>query len=274
MAMSINTNIASLNAQRNLTKTQGALSRSMERLSSGLRINSAKDDAAGLAISTRFTAQTRGLNQAVRNANDGISLLQTSEGAMQETVTILQRMREIAVQAANETYSTSDRTSMGDEVTSLMSEINRIASDTEFNGVAVLSDAKADTAISFQVGAKANQVISVTLSGSSAVKIDLTNTSVVSATAASAMISNIDISLDKISTIRGKYGAVQNRLDSTIANLMNVAENVSAANGRIVDADFAAETSNMTKQQILSQAGVAMLTQGKQLPQQVLQLRQ
>jgi flagellin len=271
MAMTINTNMASLNAQRNLSKTQGALNTSLQRLSSGLRINSAKDDAAGLAISTRFSAQIRGLNQAARNANDGISLMQTSEGAMQETTTILQRMRELGVQAANGTYSAADRTSLQKEVTALIAEVGRISTTTEFNGVKLLNGS-VTAPIDFQVGANSGQTISVTLNGVSASDLSVNASTVVTATDAGALITAVDAALDKVSGYRADLGAVQNRLESTISNLMNVSENLSAANGRIVDADFASETANMTKQQILSQAGVAMLAQAKQLPQQVLEL--
>jgi flagellin len=272
--MTINTNMASLNAQRNLSKTQDALNLSMQRLSSGLRINSAKDDAAGLAISTRFTAHINGLNQSVRNANDGISLMQTAEGAMQETTTLLQRMREIAVQASNGTYSSTDRASLNDEVTALSAEIERISTGTKFNGMLLLDKTKA--ALTFQVGDDAAQVIKVTMSDVSAsgLSVDGTNADITGTdgTKANALIATLDAALDTVSGDRAALGAVQNRLQSTISNLMNVSENLSAANGRIMDADFAAETANMTKQQILSQAGVAMLAQAKQLPQQVLEL--
>jgi flagellin len=277
MTMTINTNMASLNAQRNLSKTQGAMNQSLQRLSSGLRINSAKDDAAGLAISTRFTAQIRGLNASVRNANDGISLLQTSEGAMQEVTNILQRMREIGVQASNDTYSTNDRTSLNDEVTQLTAEITRISAATQFNGIQLLDGTGGVR--SFQIGANSGagatgstQSISVTMANVSATALSVGTVAVTSVTAANALLSAVDTALDTISSARSTLGAVQNRMQSTISNLMNVSENLSAANGRIMDADFAAETANMTKQQILSQAGVAMLAQAKQLPQQVLEL--
>ena len=270
MAMTINTNMASLNAQRNLSKTQGLMNLSIQRLSSGLRINSAKDDAAGLGISTRFTSQIRGLNQAVRNANDGISLLQTSEGAMQEVTSILQRMRDIGVQASNDTYSTNDRNSLGSEVTQLVAEIDRISGATMFNGIHLLDGTGGPR--TFQVGANTGQSISVTMVNVSTTALSVSAISVSSVSNANALISAVDTALDTVSGNRSTLGAVQNRMESTISNLMNVSENLSAANGRIVDADFAAETANMTKQQILSQAGVAMLAQAKQLPQQVLEL--
>lgn len=269
MAMTINTNISSLSAQRYLTKTQNSLSTSMERLSSGLRINSAKDDAAGLGISTRLTAKISGMNQAVRNANDGISLLQTAEGATQEVTNLLQRMRDLAVQSANGTYSTGDRDSMNAEVSQLKSEIDRIVGATKFNGIGLLDNS---ASLTFQVGSDNGQTIDVSMNKLDTSTLGVYSGSVSSASGASALITAIDDALDDVSSARGAMGAVQNRLNSTISNLMNVSENMSAANGRILDADFAAETANMAKQQILSQAGTAMLSQAKNLPQQVLEL--
>ena len=398
MALTINTNVASLNAQRNLGASQSDLNKSMQRLSSGLRINSAKDDAAGLAISDRMTAQIRGLNQAARNANDGISLAQTAEGALQESTNILQRMRELAVQSANDTNSASDRTSLQAEVDQLQEEINRIANTTEFNGKTLLTgDLAADDSFTFQVGANAgaNQTISFGIDSALGTSLgqadagtvvasavaaegtvgDLTFTadatgasgnttfdivyelasagSAVSATAsfasgtitvtlgedasgnvvdltaadaatliaaeasgysvaaasgaavintastaavtisggsddvvttnvegidistragAQAAITSVDNALAEISSNRGDLGAVQNRFESTIANLQNVSENLSAARSRILDADIAMETSNMTKQNILQQAGVSILAQANQAPQLALSL--
>jgi flagellin len=404
MALTINTNVMSLNAQRNLSKSQGALSKSMQRLSSGLRINSAKDDAAGLAISDRMTAQIRGLNQAARNANDGISLAQTAEGALQESTNILQRMRELAVQSANDTNSSSDRQSLEDEVNQLQAELDRIAQTTTFNGKNVIDGSM--TNATFQVGANAgtNQTISfsidsaqaadlgteaytagtaevanvqsslavgnltftaasslastagdavsievvdndgaltigvsgnaitisgdldnsggggaptdadiqtaiegdgsasalVTISGDNtgstiatggaaaatnlsggvdyAAAIDasgtrtIDNVSVLSRDEASVTIESIDLALADIDANRGGLGAIQNRFESTIANLNNVSENLSAARSRILDADIAQETSNMTKQNILQQAGVSILAQANQAPQLALSL--
>jgi len=272
MAMTINTNISALNAQRNLAKTQLSMSTSMERLSSGLRINSAKDDAAGLGISTRMDAQIRGIDQAVRNSNDGISLLQTAEGASQEVTSILQRMRELSVQSVNGTYDdTKDRASMQLEVAQLALEIDRIAGNTKFNGMTLLNNT---STLSFQVGADNGQTISVALSDLTTTTLGVGGASVGTSATAAALISTIDTALNSVSSARGKFGSIQNRLNSTISNLMNISENMSAANGRIVDADFAVETSRMTKNQILSQAGTAMLAQAKALPQQVLQLLQ
>ena len=393
MALTINTNVASLNAQRNLGTSQGNLNKSMQRLSSGMRINSAKDDAAGLAISDRMTAQIRGLNQAARNANDGISLAQTAEGALQESTNILQRIRELAVQSANDTNSASDRASLNDEVTQLKAELDRIAVTTAFNGKTIIDGSMSiptGSAATFQVGANAgtNQTISfniesarsadlgvdaavttasvaaatvttgslsavadtagaagnnititvvqssittaavVTVSGNDiTVTGDLSHTSndtgteiaalitaktaaadlvtMSSTTAASAAgaltftggadqtlsgtrivedlsvstreeasitIESVDAALEDVDTIRGGLGAIQNRFESTIANLNNVAENLSAARSRILDADIASETSNMTKQNILQQAGVSILAQANQAPQLALSL--
>lgn len=393
MALTINTNVASLNAQRNMGTSQANLNKSMQRLSSGLRINSAKDDAAGLAISDRMTAQIRGLNQASRNANDGISLAQTAEGALQESTNILQRIRELAVQSANDTNSASDRSSLNDEVTQLKAELDRIAQTTEFNGKAVIDGTMTDA--TFQVGANAgtSQTISFSIEsaraadlgeevgyteyvaevnasttalsglsvvadagqGSAGSSIDIsinvgstagsgvvvtasTGSIVVNTTAASisnadiaslvngdadasalvdvtvtsagnmtadsgaqalsggvtevqaagtttvdnlsvatrsqavVTIASIDSALEDVDEIRGGLGAIQNRFESTIANLNNVAENLSAARSRILDADIAMETSNMTKQNILQQAGVSILAQANQAPQLALSL--
>ena len=391
MALTINTNVASLNAQRNLGTSQSNLNRSMQRLSSGLRINSAKDDAAGLAISDRMTAQIRGLNQAARNANDGISLAQTAEGALQESTNILQRIRELAVQSANDTNSDSDRSSLNDEVTQLKAELDRIAQTTAFNGKEVIDGTMSNA--TFQVGADAgvNQTISfsidsaraadlgttaitanaavaatsdttaslsaaaatggfagdditvtvvadaaitsasavstsgtaITLTvqsftaastdtmselaaiidadGTAGALVNMTGSSASSGAAASLSlsggadaynsgtrtvdalsvgsreeasitISSIDAALSDVDTIRGGLGAIQNRFESTIANLNNVAENLSAARSRILDADIAMETSNMTKQNILQQAGVSILAQANQAPQLALSL--
>ncbi len=281
MALSINTNVASLNAQRNLGSSQSSLNTSMQRLSSGLRINSAKDDAAGLAISDRMTSQIRGLNQAVRNANDGISMAQTAEGALDETTNLLQRMRELAVQSANDTNTTSDRASLDQEFQSLVDEIDRIATTTNFNGKTLLAgdfSGIANAAV-FQVGANAGETISVTINQATAAALGGTAASqridqadVTTRSAANAAITNIDAAIESVDGIRGGLGAVQNRFESTIANLSNVSENLSAARSRILDADIAEETSNMTKQNILQQAGVSVLAQANQAPQLALSL--
>ena len=394
MALTINTNISSLNAQRNLSRSQNDLARSMERLSSGLRINSAKDDAAGLAISDRMTAQIRGLNQAARNANDGISMSQTAEGALQESTNMLQRMRELAVQSANDTNSASDRASLDAEIIQLKAEINRIALTTEFNGRRILDGTMTDA--TFQVGANAGADQTISFSIDSALTADLgenavtgdpevpniqssvifqglvtfsavadgvagdgvaisyasggavptitvdtaagtiditgdlaafttadlatlvagdadasslvtvaggdgtlaiaatvttnggqdfiastetgTRTidliSVATRVEATITIGSVDAALEDVDTIRAGLGAVQNRFESTIANLNNVSENLSAARSRIQDADIALETAAMTKASILQQAGVAILAQANQTPQLALSLLQ
>ena len=281
MALVINTNIASLNAQRNLSRSQGDLSKAMQKLSSGLRINSAKDDAAGLAISDRMTSQIRGLTQAARNANDGISLAQTAEGALQETTNMLQRMRELAVQSANDTNTTADRTSLNAEFANLIEEIDRIATSTSFNGKTMLtgSYATAGNGFVFHVGANANQVISVTIPGASAGALGsgthtIQSMAILTQSGANYTLGIIDAAISDVDVMRGNMGAVQNRMESTIANLNNVSENLSAARSRILDADVAQETAAMTKNNILQQAGVAILSQANQTPQLALQLLQ
>ncbi|WP_310598917.1 flagellin [Desulfobulbus sp.] len=290
MALSINTNVASLNAQRNLGKSQSSLATSMQRLSSGLRINSAKDDAAGLAISDRMTSQIRGLNQAARNANDGISMAQTAEGALQEVTNMMQRMRELSVQGANSaTYGADDLTSISDEIKQFGTEIDRILNATQFNGKNILAG---DTgSMVFQVGANTTadvDTITVTLTDMTGAKADgglkevssdiatLTDAAAADAdgTKFQAIITAVDDALKIVDTKRGELGAVQSRFESSIANLQNVSENLSAARGRIMDADVAQETSEMTKQNILQQAGVSILAQANQTPQLALSLLQ
>ncbi len=274
MALVISTNIASLNAQRNLGKSQNKMAISMQRLASGLRINSARDDAAGLAISDRMTAQVRGMNQAARNANDGISFAQTAEGALGETTNILQRMRELAVQSANGTNTTADRTSLNSEFSALRSEVDRIASTTSFNGQTLLSGGFASTGAAFQVGANASQTITITIAEATANSLSISGLAITTAAGAQSSISAIDTAMTTVDGIRGTLGGVQNRFESTIANLNNVSENLSAARSRILDADIAQETSNMTKSSILQQAGVAILAQANQAPQLALSLLQ
>lgn len=280
MAIVINTNVASLNAQRNLGKSQLELNTSMQRLSSGLRINSAKDDAAGLAISDRMTSQIRGLNQAARNANDGISLAQTAEGALQETTNLLQRMREIAVQAANDTNTAQDRASLDAEFKQLQAEIDRIANNTQFNGQNVLDGtfdpANGGTEAIFHVGANENQTISVTIGQADATTLGVAagTINVLDRASSNAAIGVIDSAIGDIDTIRGDLGAIQSRMESTIANLNNVSENLSASRSRILDADVAMETSAMTRANILQQAGVSVLAQANQQPQLALSLLQ
>lgn len=275
MAVVINTNVASLNAQRNLNKSQLGLNKSMQRLSSGLRINSAKDDAAGLAISDRMTSQIRGLNQAQRNAQDGISLSQTAEGALVETTNLLQRMRELAVQSANDTNSSTDRASLDAEFSQLQAEIQRIADNTEFNGRTLLNGS-ATAGLTFHVGANAGETITLSINsmGLSGLGVDSGDAGISTQASADAAISTIDASISLVDTERGKLGANMNRLESTIANLSNVSENLSASRSRILDADIAQETSAMTKNNILQQAGISVLSQANQTTQLALGLLQ
>ncbi len=273
MAQVINTNVFSLNSQRALNRSQSSMQTSLERLSSGLRINRAKDDAAGLAISERFTAQIRGLEQANRNANDGISLLQTAEGALSEVTTSLQRMRELAVQALNATVSNKDKASLNEEYQALSAEITRNTQSTKFNDVQVIGVAKT---LTFQIGYEANannqvKVSTFNVAAASGV-VSVLAGGISTKASASYMVAAIDVALDKISSIRADFGAAQNRLESTVRNNSNIIENQSAARSRILDADFARETANLTRTQILQQAGTAMLAQANQLPSNVLSL--
>jgi flagellin len=281
MPQTINTNIASLNAQRNLNASQSALATAMQRLSSGMRVNSAKDDAAGLAIAERMNSQVRGMNVAIRNANDGISLSQTAEGALSKVGDALQRMRELAVQARNSTNSSSDRDSLNKEFRELQSEISRVLSGTTFNGKHILgADA---TALDFQIGANTttDDLITVTtanMSQATDVTTVTSSTAVIDATASSGaiatVIDNIDVALDTINNSRATFGATQSRFDAIISNLQQSVENQAAARSRIMDADFATETAAMSRAQILQQAGTAMVAQANQLPQQVMRLLQ
>jgi flagellin len=274
VAQTINTNIASLNAQRNLSMSQNSLMTSMQRLSSGLRVNSAKDDAAGLAIAERMNTQVRGSIVAIRNANDGISLAQTAEGAIGKVGDMLQRMRELAVQAANATNSTDDRANLDAEYQQLAEEITRTLQNTRFNGLNILG-ANAGTQ-TFQVGANNTDTVDVVTNDlSSAASIgSVTSGDITTAANASTAMADIDAALNTINTERALYGAVQNRFEAIISTLQVTAENQAAARGRIMDADFAAETANLSRAQILQQAGTAMVAQANQLPQQVLSLLQ
>ncbi|MEH8181422.1 flagellin B [Aeromonas allosaccharophila] len=303
MAMFINTNVSSLNAQRNLTNANKSLDSSYTRLASGLRINSAKDDAAGLQISNRLTSQVNGLDQGNRNANDGISVAQTAEGAMDEVTGMLQRMRTLAQQSANGSNNSDDRTALQQEYDQLKTEINRIANDTTFGGQKLL-DGKYTG--SFQVGANAAQTITFkmtsafTISGIASAtkgsakivaasagakepyKVSTAGTalgastvkSISAASTAQLSMANLDYMIKAVDSKRAELGAVQNRFDSTIRNQSNVSENVSAARSRIRDADFAVETANMTKQNILQQAASSILSQSNQRPQSALSLLQ
>jgi len=272
VGLRINHNIEATNAHRYLAQTSNHLSKSMERLSSGLRINKAADDAAGLAISEKLRAQVRGIDQAVRNAQDGISLIQTSEGALNESHSILQRIRELAVQGANDTLTSSDRSNIQQEIDSLLAEVDRIATSTEFNTKKLLDGSAATTAMNFQVGANTGQSIAVTIATATTAALTINSISVGSHTLASQAIASVDNALNQISTIRAKLGAIQNRLEHTIANLGVASENLSTSESRIRDTDMAMEMVNFTKSQILQQAGTAMLAQANMAPQTVLQL--
>ncbi|MGE0311023.1 MAG: flagellin [Lautropia sp.] len=285
MAQIINTNLVSLNAQRNLSGTNSQVALAMQRLSSGLRVNSAKDDAAGLAISERMNSQVRGMNVAIRNANDGISLAQVAEGALGKIGDMLQRMRELAVQSSNATNGDSDRLNLDAEFQQLSAEVNRTISGSKFNGLQILADDAGD--LVFQVGANTtvDDRITITtnqLSTDSAVT-DLTGGPGFAGAPPSDLktldnsqdaIGKIDTLLDVVNSNRADYGAAQNRFEAVIANLQVSSENQAAARSRIMDADFAAETAALTRAQVLQQAGTAMLAQANQAPQTVLRLLQ
>ena len=285
MPQSINTNIISLNAQRNVGAAQSALASSMQRLSSGLRVNSAKDDAAGMAIAERMSAQSRGMTVAARNANDGISLAQTAEGALGKVSDSLQRMRELVVQAANATNSSSDKDSLDKEFGELAKEMQRVLGGTTFNGLHVLGS-NAGT-LNFQVGANTttNDTISITttdmtsdssITGVAGTDNQGTGRALIDSTASAStiqgVIGSIDTALDSVNSQRATLGASQSRFDSAVSNLHQSIENQTAARSRIIDTDYAAETANLSRAQILQQAGNAMVAQANQLPQQVLQL--
>lgn len=275
MSLFVNTNISSLSARRFLNDTTNNLSTAFERLSSGYRINSAKDDAAGLQISDRMTSQIMGLDQAVRNANDGISLAQTVEGALQETTNALQRIRVLAIQSQNGINDVEDRNALQKEVSALKAEMSRVAETTQFAGVNVL---RGDYSALFLVGANSGQTISINVSrfsgfGTSGLFPGF-NLSVSTPARASAALVEIDNAIRIVDDKRADLGAIQNRFQSTIRNLTNISENVSAARSRIRDTDFAAETANLTKLQIIQQASTTVLSQANQRPQAALSLLQ
>ncbi len=303
MPQTINTNLVSLNAQRNLSMSQSSLATSMQRLSSGLRVNSAKDDAAGLAIAERMNAQTRGMNVAMRNANDGISMAQVGEGALGKVSDIFQRMRELAVQASNGTNNAADRVSLNQEYVQLAQEATRTLGGTQFNGLNVLATTTEST---FQIGANNTTDLdritvsafdwtstnnlgitdvlgSAVLSGTDIGSYDTATSTytagtdaptslITDADSALAAIGNLDAALNSVNSQRATFGAIQNRFDNVVSNLMVASENQSAARSRIMDADYAVETSNLSRANILQQAGNAMVAQANQLPQQVLSL--
>ncbi len=278
MALSINTNVASIDAQRNLSVSQGQLSKSMQRLSSGLRINSASDDAAGLAISENMRGQIRSMNQAARNANDGVSMIQTAEGSLNETSSILVRMRELATQSATGTVGSTERGYIQGEMNKLSSEIDRIANSTEFSGQKLLNGALSGTTVmSFQIGTrnvKNNDTISLAVDKADATAIFGNSGKVNVSDQANAQkaLDTLDAAIISISSQRSNLGATQNRLQSTINNLQVGIENTSASESRIRDVDVASETASLTRNNILTQAGTAILAQANQAPQSALSL--
>lgn len=269
MPQTINTNVPSLTAQRNLNATQGSMQTALQRLSSGLRINSARDDAAGLAIAERMNGQVRGMNVAIRNANDAISMAQVAEGGLNEIGNMMQRMRELAVQSANGTNSTGDRDNLNAEFQALDADIDRIASVTKFNGMAILDADAAE--IVFQVGANSGETMSVDTTAA-ATAATASGGTIATSAGANTAIDALDTAIDAITTERATLGAAQSQFTSAINNLQVGMENQAAARGRIVDADFAVETANMTRAQILQQAGTAMVSQANSAPQSVLSL--
>jgi flagellin len=277
----INTNLSSLNAQNNLSKSQALLATSMQRLSSGLRVNSSKDDAAGLSIATKMDAQIRGMSQAVRNANDGISLAQTKDGALSNATDVMQRMRELAVQGANGTNTGADSASLQKEFLALGTEVTRIATDTKFNGKAVLDVVANSPAVTIQVGANTTDAkitipaTDLTTAAGLVTATSLgtaTDTVAANQTASNAAITALDTALVTVNGFRADLGAVENRLGYAVSNLQNSGENQSAAKSRIMDTDFAVETANLSRAQVLQQAGTAMVAQANQLPQGVMAL--
>jgi flagellin len=262
MSLYINTNVAAMDSHRNLVNTESSMAMSMQRLSSGLRINTAADDAAGYAISQRLTGQVNGLDQAQRNTQDGISLAQTAQGTLNDVQQMLQRVRELAVQYNNGTNSTSDQAAIQSEVNQLVSEINRVGSSAQFNGIALFSSS---SSITFQVGANDGETISISTSAMSSMVGSIS-------LGTASTLSSIDSSINAVSGQAAVYGAVQNRLQYTLSNLSIYQENLTSARSAIQDVDMAAEMTNFTKEQILQQAGVSMLAQANQQPQAVLKL--
>ena len=273
MGLRVNTNVASINAQRNLSSVTDRLGGNYRKLSTGLRISSAADDAAGLAISERLRSQVRSLEQGKRNANDGISLVQTAEGSLNEVSSILTRLRELAVQSSNGTVSNQDKKTLDEEFQSLIGEVNRIGRSTEFNGVKLLDGSS--SSVSFQVGFGTTagiDTLAVSLSASLSTSLALNSLDIGSGGATTTAITNIDAAINKVSSLRGSLGAIQNRLGSTINNLAIQTENLTAAESRIRDVDIAYETSQLTRNNILQQASISVLAQANAQPQSALQL--
>ncbi|WP_031492103.1 flagellin [Succinivibrio dextrinosolvens] len=277
MASYVNTNVSSLNAQRRLTNVTNSLNTTYQRLSSGLRINSAKDDAAGLAVSDRLTAHINGYNQGVRNANDGIAVAQTAEGAMDEVTNMLQRMRTLAIQASNDTYTTTDRASMQAEVSQLSAEISRIACQTTYSGKKILmgsaSELGSSGTLKIHVGSGSGHTVDLTLADVAAVGTATNSATAITTRAnAESFITTIDTQLQNVDNARGTLGAQMNRLESSVRNGANVAENLSDARSRIRDTDYAEEAANLSQQSIIQQAATSMLTQANARPQIALSL--
>ncbi|MGL4925311.1 MAG: flagellin [Plesiomonas shigelloides] len=287
MSLSVHTNQSSLTAQRSLASTQLSLNTSQQRLSTGLRINSAKDDAAGLQIANRMETQTRGLSVAQRNAADGISLAQTAEGALKEATNILQRQRELALQSANGTNTTADQSALNDEFKELNKELHRIQQTTTFAGKAIFASASGShhtgalvAGVKFQVGADmtSGNTISVGVAGTdvtaifSSAKANIASSKVLSAGNIKAVVDHLDTAIKTVGKTRANLGAVQNRFQSTINNLSNIEENVTVAKGRIMDADIAKESANMTKKNMMMQAGISVLSQANQMPSMIMGL--
>jgi flagellin len=279
MSLVINTNVASLNAQRSLSASGAELRTAMERLSSGKQINSASDDAAGFAIAERMTSQIRGLNMAAKNAGDGLSMLSTIENATNDVTDMLQRVRELAVQAVNDTNSSEDRGYLQTEVTQLVAEIDRVATDTQYNGRNVFVDfvgsGSGESAVAggkIQVGTEANQTIDFTIDSISSSTLGVSSINVSTGAGATSALSLVDAAIEKVAGNRAEYGAVQNRLEYSVSNLLNVAEFTTAARSRIEDADFAAESARLSKAQVLQQSGTAMLAQANASQQLALSL--
>jgi flagellin len=273
MGLRVNTNVTSINAQRNLSAVTERLSSNFRRLSTGLRISTAADDAAGLAISERLRSQVRSIEQAKRNANDGISFVQTAEGALNEVSSILTRLRELAIQSSNGSVSSQDKETLDEEFQSLVGEINRIGRSTEFNGIKLL-DGTSST-VNFQVGfgtTSGIDTISVSLSAALSTTLSLQSLDIGSGGATTTAITNIDAAINRVSSLRGSLGAVQNRLGSTINNLAIQSENLSAAESRIRDVDVAYETAQLTRNNILQSASISVLAQANAQPQSALQL--
>ena len=269
MGLRINTNVSALNAARTLNTTTKSLNQTLERLSSGLRINRAKDDAAGLAIAEGFRSVVLGTQVAQRNSQDGVSLVQTAEGALSETTNILQRIRELAVQSANGTQSAKNRIAMNDEVVQLLAQIDDIAQDTEFNGIRVLSSSQT---VTLQAGAQQGQTLLLAVRGASTRDLGISNVNISSVAGAVAALSTLDTAIQSVSSLRATFGAFQNRLEFTINTLAIQEENSAAAQSAIRDADIARETISFTRNQILVSAGTTVLAQANVLPQTALTL--